>query len=169
MKKQKNAFAGKNYYETHFGNYNKTYLWILDNLAELYTNMKQYDKATQLFVEASKLRKQIIYDSFKYLAPTEVDGFIKTFKRGINLFNAFLLNCPKPEKALLVEAYDNELFYKGFSLNYQQEIQRLVGKYKIHQELYDSIKYYCKLSIKEFLNQTPNKDYITSINKRSKH
>ncbi|MBK6860477.1 MAG: CHAT domain-containing protein [Saprospiraceae bacterium] len=164
-KAEKTLLQVKNYYETHFGNYNKTYLWILDNLAELYTNMKQYDKATQLFVEASKLRKQIIYDSFKYLAPTEVDGFIKTFKRGINLFNAFLLNCPKPEKALLVEAYDNELFYKGFSLNYQQEIQRLVGKYKIHQELYDSIKYYCKLSIKEFLNQTPNKDYITSINK----
>lgn len=164
-KAEKTLLQVKNYYETHFGNYNKTYLWILDNLAELYTNMKQYDKATQIFVEASKLRKQIIYDSFKYLAPTEVDGFIKTFKRGINLFNAFLLNCPNPETALLVEAYDNELFYKGFSLNYQQEIQRLVGKYKIHQELYDSIKYYCKLSNKEFLNQAPNKDYITSINK----
>lgn len=162
---EKTLLQVKKYYETKYGNYNKTYLWILDNLAELYSNMKQYDKASQVFVEASKLRKQIIYDSFKYLAPSEIDGFIKTFKRGINLFNAFLLNCPKPESEILAEAYDNELFYKGFSLNYQQEIQRLVSKHKIHQKLYDSIKYYCKLSSKEFLNTEPNKEYITSLNK----
>lgn len=164
-KAEKTLLQVKKYYETQYGSYNKTYLWVLDNLAELYTNMKQYDKASQIFIEASKLRKQIIYDSFKYLAPSEIDGFIKTFKRGINLFNAFLLDCPKPETALLLEAYENELFYKGFSLNYQQEIQRLVGKHKIHQNLYDSIKYYCKLSSKEFLNSSPNKEYINSLNK----
>jgi len=162
-KAEKTLLQIKSYYETQFGNYNKTYLWIVDNLAELYTKMQQFDKASQLFVEASKLRKRIIYDSFKYLAPSEIDGFIKTFKRGINLFNSFLTNCPKPENELLLEAYDNELFYKGFSLNYQQEIQKLIGTHKIHQELYDSIAYYCKLSSKEFLKSAPNKEYILHL------
>ena len=163
-KAEKTLLLVKSYYETQFGNYNKTYLWILDNLAELYTRMNQYEKASQSFVEASKIRKRIIYDSFKYLSPSEVDGFIKTFKRGINLFNAFLINCPQPKNELLLEAYDNELFYKGFSLNYQLEVNNLIGTNKKNQELHDSLKSYCKLLSKEFLKSTPNKDYAAKLN-----
>ncbi|MBK9222182.1 MAG: CHAT domain-containing protein [Saprospiraceae bacterium] len=122
----------KNIYETNFGKYNKTYLWILDNLAELYTKMNRTSEASVIFIEASQLRKKILFDSFKYLSQNEVEAYLDGFKRGISNFNAFLINTQKPSEELLIEGFENEIFYKGFVLNYHLSLNNAL---ELHPEI----------------------------------
>ena len=137
-------------YENNYGKLNRTYLSLLENIAELYSRIKNPTEATKYLIEASKLRKHLIFDSFKYLSSNEVEGFLKRFQRGIANFNNYLVQSNQISDSLLKEAYENELFYKGFLMNYHLELNNIIETKPQLAYLNDRIKTIYKSIAKEY-------------------
>lgn len=150
-------------YEKRLGKFNRTYLTLLDNLGETYVKLNDDASATQYLIEASKLRKRIIYDSFRYLSASEVENFLQRFRRGIANFNNYLLQRDHPADSLLIEAYENEIFYKSFLLNYHLEMNKILEANPGFSKLTDSIKTIYQDLYKEYARSPLNNDRIDSL------
>lgn len=155
----------KQIYENHFGKLNRSYLSLLENLAQLYQNMQNPAQATKYLIEASKLRKRIIYDSFKYLNGNETEEFLQSFHNGIAGFNNFLIHCEVASDTLLKEAFENELFYKGFQLNYHIELNKIILENPKLNSLNDSIKRVYQLISMECTNSPLTNSLADSLRK----
>lgn len=150
-------------YENLYGKMNRNYLSLLDNMAQMYNDMNDKIKATEYFIAASKLRKRIIYDSFRYLSSNEIDGYMQRFRRGISNFNNYLIQSNNSSELLLKEAFENELFYKGYLLNYHLELNKMIkGKPELIS-LSDSIKSIYKIIAKEYVKSPISETTIDSI------
>ena len=170
LTKAENLFLkAKQLYENHFGKMNRTYLSLLDNIAELYVKLNNPAEASKYFIEASKLRKRIIYDSFKYLSSTESEEFLNGFNSNITNFNTFLLQYKDVSGLLLKEAYENELFFKGFLMNYHLELNNIIKTNPELSHISDTIKRIFKLIATEYTKYPKNISKIDSLKNVATH
>ncbi len=110
----------------------------LSNLATLYAAIGNFEKAEPLYQESSLLIRRLAEKAVRHLSEREVRNYLKKISNINDLAQSFAQE--SASKTMIMECYDNTLFYKGFLLQTSNQIKRLALSDPATAEKFNQLK-----------------------------
>src|SRR5690606_26514922 len=95
--------------EKSLGKNHPNYGTCLNNLADLYARMGQYDKAHPFFLEGTENLKNQIIRNFTFLSETEKEHFVKMVGHYFEMYQSFFMDYYTQDISTTETSYDVEL------------------------------------------------------------
>src|SRR5690606_27870097 len=118
----------KQLYETYYLDTHPGYILVLNNLANLYTEIQSFGEAETLYLQLAETQVKEINESFTYLSESEKKNFVREKQKLLNNFKTYVVgrevnNPGSISPAVIEKWYDLELSTKGILLNSTKKVR----------------------------------------------
>ncbi|TNE56913.1 MAG: tetratricopeptide repeat protein, partial [Bacteroidetes bacterium] len=124
------------------------YTHSLNNIGLLYYVTGQYKKAEPYFLESAFESREQATKTLLYLSEREQANYLNKYAHGQDKLLSLCLNAATD--SLVMAAYDNSLFYKGFLLNAAGQVKRLAHKDPVSTEKFNQLKGFRRRLAKQY-------------------
>lgn len=137
------------------------HFYVLTQLTRFYIRRGDVDKSEEIILKSNEVQRDLLKKTSAYLRENELRSYLKQIDKRTAEMYSFIQSSGKILPRLVVNCYDDILFYKGFLLSVTNRTNRLAQKDPATTEQFKLLKSYHRHLAKQYSKSIAERDSAT--------